>query len=598
MPAQVLVISGDTAVSQKVGLALDDAGLGVTWCSFAPGDVAENLRDFKPTMLLVQAEVGSPQLATLLARVESTALPVVLLCRDASDARFVKEMRTGIVELLEEPFSARAHVARLKALSDDLGARSGELVGQPGARELSAFIQHLMRTRRTGGLQVGEHGRAHFVRGVLKAARFRELAMQEALAAMTREQAPWRFHEGLDGEAASVFVGQVKAPAPAPAPVAARAAPASGRHAPIDVEPAAGDRSALPVPEESFASGSSGSGLHPAPAADKGGAAPQVDPDAAKAPLLLVDDDPAVVAMLGNYFAKKGYPVSTAADGVEAAQLMATKHFELVIVDLNMPRLDGWGFLKLVRDDLRSCETPVAFYSAQDNYRESLRLLHTGAQAYFPKTMRLTALEAQVKELLEPRRRFVRLIDAEGGLSFALGQLGPQWVLRALTVAGFSGQVDAKDAWATWRLWFERGRLVQCTAKMGGVAQAGDRALAGFIQSRTVEGSLSRGLPAPDEGFGGQPTAATLARVVTWLNDEQRRAQEAQLARARGLEVNEELYRLFLVVGPPAWQPMARMLCEQRLPPAEVMARLQVTPAEVAAVVRELIRRGIASVQA
>ena len=67
--------------------------------------------------------------------------------------------------------------------------------------------------------------------------------------------------------------------------------------------------------------------------------------------------------------------------------------------------------------------------------------------------------------------------------------------------------------------------------------------------------------------------------------------------RARALDVNEDLYRLFITVGPPAWQPMVRMLCEQKLTPAEVIARLQVTPMEVAAVVRELLRRGVASLQ-
>jgi DNA-binding response OmpR family regulator len=626
---RILIVSADTAQAQKMGLALDDAGLGVTWCSFAPTEIAENLKDFSPTLLLVQAELSSPQLAALLARVEAASLPVVVLCKDTSDDVFVRFLTMGVVELLQEPFSARAHVSRLRLLLAELGDRPGELSGRTGGRELSDLVQHLMRTRRTGGLAVGEVGRAFFVRGVLKAARYRDLAMQPALAAMIRESGPWRFSENANGDAASSFVAEIEPPAVPAGPRRAAAAPVPldapppvgtgpgfgevpGLGAPVPgvaaappnaLPPLPGLDQALPGPDEGFTLGapppitSTHAALNPAAPAPAP-AAPPGDADAARSPLLLVDDDGAVVAMLANYFKKKGYPVTTAADGVEAAQLVASRYFELVLADLNMPRLDGWGFLRTIRDDLRSHETLVAFFSAQDNYRESLRLLHAGAQAYFPKTMRLTALELQLKELLEPRRRFTRLINSEGGLLFPLGTLGTQWVLRALTQAGFSGQLDANDSWATWRLWFERGRLVQCTSKVGANTFSGDQALAGYVTSRHLEGSLSRGMPAPDEGFGGQPTAATLLRVVTALAEGERRAQEAQLARARSLVVDEELYRLYLSVGPPAWQPMVRMLCEEQLPPAEVMARLRVTPAELAAVVKDLLRRGVATLQA
>jgi hypothetical protein len=84
---------------------------------------------------------------------------------------------------------------------------------------------------------------------------------------------------------------------------------------------------------------------------------------------------------------------------------------------------------------------------------------------------------------------------------------------------------------------------------------------------------------------------------VPWLNDEQRRARESELAHANALTVHDDLYRLYVGVGPQAWLPIVRLLCESRLAPAEVIARLQVTPAEVAAVVKDLLRRGVASLQ-
>ena len=568
--ARVLIIDADTAPAQKMGLALDSAGFPVTWCSFAPADVSENLRDFRPSVLLVHSELASPQLAALLARLEATPVPVALLCRDVADERLVRQLRTGVVELLQEPFSARLHVNRLRLLMAELPDRSGELGGRGGGgREISELVLHLMRTRRTGGMAVGENGRAFFVRGVLKAARFRDQTMEPALAAMTRSSDAWTYTEGADGASGLVdFMGEEE-----PFVVTYR------EFGQARVQP-------TPAPLEE---------TRPPPIATP---PVVVDPEAARTPILFVDDDPAVVMMLSGYFSKKGYPVATAADGLEAMKLLTERSFEVVIADLNMPRLDGWGLLRMVREDLRTHETPMALFSAQDNYRESLRLLHAGAQAYFPKSLRLSALEVQVRELVEPRRRFLRLVDTGGGIEFNFGSLGPQWTLRALTSTNYSGQLDARDSWANWRLWFDAGRLVECTALIGGTSLSGDRAVAGFLASKQAEGSLSSGTPAPNEGFAGHPTEATLTRLVPWLNDEHKRAAEGQLARARALQVNEDLYRLFITVGPPAWQPMVRMLCEQKLTPAEVISRLQVTPMEVAAVVRELLRRGVASLQA
>ena len=222
----------------------------------------------------------------------------------------------------------------------------------------------------------------------------------------------------------------------------------------------------------------------------------------------------------------------------------------------------------MVREDLRTHETPMALFSAQDNYRESLRLLHAGAQAYFPKTLRLSALEVQVRELCEPRRRFLRLIATDGGIEFNFGSLGPQWTLRALTVAGFSGQLDARDSWANWRLWFEQGRLVQCTARMGATSLSGDRAIASFLTSKQAEGSLSRGTPAPPKRASrARPPRPRWRAWCPGSTTSSKRAAEGQLARARALEVNEELYRLFITVGPPAWQPMVRCCAKQKLTP-------------------------------
>jgi CheY-like chemotaxis protein len=322
------------------------------------------------------------------------------------------------------------------------------------------------------------------------------------------------------------------------------------------------------------------------------------DPLAAKTPILFVDDEPAVVGLLATYFQKRGYPVATAVDGVEALQVLAARPFEAVIADLNMPRLDGWGLLRLVREDFRTQEIPVALYSAQDDYRDKLRLLHAGAQAFFPKTLRLSVLELQVRELVEPRRRFLRLVDAGMALTHEFGSLGPQWVLKQLAGKAFTGELEARDAWASWRLWFEGGRLMQAQSVVGGATLSGDRALSSFLSSKQVEGTLSPGGHATQEGFNLEPTEAIVTRTVQRLNEEHGRAREDQLSRAKALSVNDDVYQLYTTVGPPAWMPIVRLLCEQKMTPAQVIQTLRCTPMDVASVVKDLLRRGVVSLRA
>jgi CheY-like chemotaxis protein len=389
----------------------------------------------------------------------------------------------------------------------------------------------------------------------------------------------------------------------APPPLEGNPASGSMRAAiappPLEGNPTSGSMRAASAPQP--LQGNPPSGVAQAPVPEPRSSAPRIlepQPEAASTRLLVVDDDPTVVKMLYDFFARRGYPVTVAGDGIEAMMKLAAARFDLVIADLNMPRLDGWGLLRAVREDFSMHETPIALFSAQDDYRESLRILHAGAQAYFPKTLRLTQLETQIQELLAPRRRFRRVATGEASVSLSFGVLGPQWVLRQLAEVQFNGQLDAADDWGSWRLSYVKGRLVQATARMGTNSLGSDRALGSFLTSKRCEGTLSAGMRPPEEGFLGQSTEAILTKIVPLIQEEQKRGREEQLARAKALAVHDDLYRLYITVGPVPWLPIARLLCEQHLTPVEVMSRMQVTPMEVAAVVKDLLRRGVAAIQA
>jgi DNA-binding response OmpR family regulator len=623
---RVLVLDPDAMQGQQIAMTLESSGLDARGCAFEGRAMVDALHAFDPQLLWVRAELGSDALGKVLATLERqgtyASLPIVLLCQDVREAPFVRQMKTGVVELLQLPFSPRLHVARLRLLPRELPERSAQLRGKGTGRELSALFEHIIRTHRTGNLQLDEatsaEGRAVFVRGRLQNAWYGEQQSQAALVAMSNmTQGTWQFSEGADGAGgvfewnafgaddepdmeAAVVVGTVivgtALPDPGPtAPVRSRMTP---RPMPA-VQPPPAQTFRAPAPEElpdrpprptapapvSYPAASAAAGVEPAP-------------DAPTTPVLFVDDDAALAKMFASYFSKKGYPVDTAADGVEAMQKLLRTPFEIVIADLNMPRLDGWGLLRVVREDARTQETPVALFSCHDDYRESLRAVHAGAQAYYPKTLRMNALELQVRELLEPRRRFARLVASGQSVTVNVSSVGAQWVLRLLARLRVTGRLDATDAWATFRLHFSGGQLVAATARVENQTLSPDQSLTAFVSGRGIEGSMAFGTAAVAPTFNGASTEELLARLTTHLNDTKKRAREESQAGAKALEVNPELYQLYASVGPPPWRPIAQLLCEMRLLPRDVMTQLNVSAQEVAAVVNDLILRGVASLKA
>lgn len=578
-PQSILVVHRDRTQAQLIALALDAAGLAVDACTFEPGAAAQAFERLEPAVVLACCELGSPELVALIAGLREGGhhdAPLALLCEDVADEVFVRTLRRGVVELLQAPFKQALHVSRLRLLPVELPDRPGRLRGRGGRAELIALVKHLLAARRSGTLTlaagVADEGRASFQRGALRGARFQQHTGQQAVHAMVNAAGPWTFEEEPDDLAVDGL------------PLLEE--PVEGPAEPLDAGATLGE------PEPPAVQGR----FDTAPPAAVPAAAPP-DPDAARWPLLFVDDDPAVLAMLGGYFARRGYPVLTAPDGADALAVLASNPVEAVVADLAMPRLDGWGFLKLAREDLRTHEVPLAFYSAHEDYRDALRVLNSGAQGYFPKTLRLGVLEAQVRELLEPRKRFFRLLQAEGSMQLPFGALGPQWVLRALARLRFSGQLDAKDKWASWRAGFEQGRLTGFAARVRDTAMQGEQALGTFLAAGQSEGTVSPGAPRGADELGGRGTEQVVAQVVTRLNEERQRARFDQLQKARALDVDQALWGLYVQIGPPPVLPIARLLCEQRATPAEVVARLRVTPQEVAAVLQDLLRKGVATLK-
>ncbi len=110
--------------------------------------------------------------------------------------------------------------------------------------------------------------------------------------------------------------------------------------------------------------------------------------------ILLIEDDTQIVEMLRNYLVKEGYDVSTAFNGLDGIALFRQSVFDIVIVDIMMPKLDGIEVIKLIREN---SPVPILIMSAKDSDVDKAIGLGFGADDYIAKPFSLIEVSARIK---------------------------------------------------------------------------------------------------------------------------------------------------------------------------------------------------------
>ncbi len=116
---------------------------------------------------------------------------------------------------------------------------------------------------------------------------------------------------------------------------------------------------------------------------------------------LLVEDDAMIAAAVRTALAQDGYAVDAVRDGVSAASALAGERFDIVLLDLGLPRRDGLGVLRELRG--RGDETPVIIITARDEVRDRVAGLDAGADDYVVKPFDLDELAARMRSVLRRR---------------------------------------------------------------------------------------------------------------------------------------------------------------------------------------------------
>jgi two-component system, OmpR family, alkaline phosphatase synthesis response regulator PhoP len=120
-----------------------------------------------------------------------------------------------------------------------------------------------------------------------------------------------------------------------------------------------------------------------------------------KKTVLVVDDQPHIVRLIQVNLEKEGVHVATASDGVEGLQKVRDLQPDLVILDVIMPRKDGFEVLREMKNDSGLSEIPVIMLTVKAHNSDIVEGLKEGAELYLPKPFHPKELVSLVKRVLE-----------------------------------------------------------------------------------------------------------------------------------------------------------------------------------------------------
>ncbi|MCX6551371.1 MAG: response regulator transcription factor [Acidobacteria bacterium] len=170
--------------------------------------------------------------------------------------------------------------------------------------------------------------------------------------------------------------------------------------------------------------------------------------------VLIIEDEADLLASLAKALREEGYAVDTAADGEEGLYKAQSWDYDVILLDVMLPRLDGWTILHRLRE---SKKTPVLMLTARDAARDRVRGLDTGADDYMVKPFDL-------EELLARLRALIRRAAGQTRNVIDIGEVVMDIAARRVTRAGQPVALTAREYALVEFLALRRGEVVTRTA--------------------------------------------------------------------------------------------------------------------------------------
>lgn len=122
--------------------------------------------------------------------------------------------------------------------------------------------------------------------------------------------------------------------------------------------------------------------------------------------ILLVEDNRSLSEVVGEFFENKGFGVDYAGDGMDGYRLASQNSYDVIVLDLNLPRMDGLQVCRKLREEAK-VKTPVLMLTARDAVTDKVLGLEAGADDYLIKPFAIQELEARIRALIRRERRQV-----------------------------------------------------------------------------------------------------------------------------------------------------------------------------------------------
>lgn len=535
-PRRVMLVDDDALVLGVAGDLLHAGGYAVQLLMY-PTLTVPTAQQFKPDLIVLDINMpvlnGREVLHSLKAFDTIRHVPVIFLTSQLTPRDQVRAFLGGAVDVWSKPFQPE-HVDRLGEIFDMLDEMERGPTPSPAELQRQLLLKFFIREESTGSLVV---------------------------------------NPGTPFEGRAIFdKGRVS----------------HARLGPLEDEAAIDEMLSLEAGSWRWEAG-----VTTAPAAAAATAAPSTS---YRPRVLLVDDDPSLRKLYGLQLERSGFEVVAADHGEDGHRLALEQSFDMMVADLNMPVLDGWGMLKLMKGSARTRELPVLVLSAHDDYRETLKAARSGAHDYLRKTGHADELIKRVRILAAPRvETWEGLRTGQVLKRFEVSNVGAQWLLKALGEQDCTGLLEASDDWGSYQMKVDRGHLVEGLAEAGAKKATGLHAVSAFIVSRGAEASFTPFPPGSDE-----PQGPWLVEAVTESCNQvaalEQRITDERLRKATTFSVDPELASLFDRIGSAADLRILRAIVEKKVEPAKLAAHLSLPQEAIDAGLKELVRRGVVRV--
>lgn len=173
-----------------------------------------------------------------------------------------------------------------------------------------------------------------------------------------------------------------------------------------------------------------------------------------KGRVLVVDDEPSIVKMVSSNLRQVGYQTVQAADGEQAIQAMEQTLPDIVILDITMPKMDGFEVCRRVRE---WSQVPIIMLSARDDDRDKVQCLGLGADDYMVKPFSIDELLARVAAVLRRSRTAEKPLPEP---TLTTEDLQINFAKHMVTVAGQEVQLTATEYNLLRYLSLNRGKVL------------------------------------------------------------------------------------------------------------------------------------------